>query len=286
MLLHTDRLSVLVAEPGIGWANTTRFDRTCVVTSIVLDGLHRFCTPEQIVPGRPTTGGIGLTAEFQSPKVIEDAPLGQRYHKIGVGTLLNDGRTIGPYSAVDMEAEPYPTQVEQLDEATIRVAQEGTPLNGYAFQLERLIRLEGNALTIWTRLRNRGEKRLPLEEYNHNFLNIDDHPVGPGYALELSYDMELAAPPRGAIAREGRLYTWDRTPEKPFFITSSAIADASRYGWELSHLGMTVAEEVSQKPVRTALWGVEHVISAEVFVGMDLAPEEEATWSRTWTFGE
>ncbi len=39
-------------------------------------------------------------------------------------------------------------------------------------------------------------------------------------------------------------------------------------------------------PVRVAVWGVAHVISAEIFASIQIQPGETQEWTRRYEFGQ
>ena len=85
MKLSNHRLSVTVADPAA--IETQRFDRTALIEQVVLDGKYTFCTPEQMLPGRRTTFGVGLAGEFVLEGAAEQAKAGELFVKPGVGLM-------------------------------------------------------------------------------------------------------------------------------------------------------------------------------------------------------
>jgi hypothetical protein len=88
------------------------------------------------------------------------------------------------------------------------------------------------------------------------------------------------------LATEGSEIWPRQTPERPFYCRLAGFHQTERPQWELVHLpsGVRVCEYDDFAPSRVAVWGTRHVISAEVFVEIDLEPGETQTWSRRYVF--
>jgi hypothetical protein len=58
------------------------------------------------------------------------------------------------------------------------------------------------------------------------------------------------------------------------------------YQWELSYLpgDVKIREYDDFTPCRVAVWGTSHVISAEIFVDINLKPGEVMNWTRKYEF--
>lgn len=286
MYIRSDRLIVLFDPPNQGWANNNRFDRTGAAVDILLDGRYTFATPETYDYRKPTTGGMGLMAEFQCQDFVDAAKAGERFHKAGVGMLERAADQPNPFNTVGVGCVPYEAGCDRDGDDALIFTSSAPMLHGYAFDISRRASVRGNRLTMTATMSNRGDKPFSLLEYNHNFVNLDDRPVGPEYRVDLTYDIEPDRPPAGALRREGRVYTFAERPQGAFFVTAGGIGDADAYGFTMSHASdaLRVSERVSEKPARTAMWGTHHIVSVEVFLPVSLKPGESKTWTREWTF--
>lgn len=287
MYIRSDRLMIWLDPPNQGWATTTRFDRTGAVTFVSLDGKYTFATPESHTYKKATTGGMGLMAEFLCPEFIKAATAGERFHKVGVGMVeRGTEEELGAYSFLKLSAVPYDADGDLDGDDAAEFSSKSRMLHGYAFELKRRASVAGNQLTVEATLVNNGDKAFSLLEYNHNFVNLDDRPVGPDYRVDLTYGLTLDKPPSGAIRQNGNAYTFAEIPERAFFLTTDQIGDADTYGWRMTHAAdsLSISERVSEKPARTAMWGTNHIVSVEVFVPVSLDPGQKKTWTRVWTF--
>ena len=77
-VLKNQRLEVTIRLPG-SQPESERFDSSCVVEQVLLDGEHTFCQPEQKIASRVTCWGFGLNAEFDMNDVARKARKGELF---------------------------------------------------------------------------------------------------------------------------------------------------------------------------------------------------------------
>lgn len=295
VVLRSDRLVVEIAQPGSVYSGT-RFDWTAFITQVTLDGTHTFCVPESLKPGQGT-GGIGLCGEFgiEEPIGYDDAQPGDAFPKLGIGLLARPDEQpynfFRPYEIV----APFPIHVtSNATQATFTV--EPLDCRGYAVRLTKTVTVEGAGLTIAYALENVAEKPVVTTEYVHNFMGIDGHAIGPDYRLRMPYTIGLAAQ-EGPFAErlkhmmaildvQGGDIRCKATPEHPFYCRPLGFAKTDAAQWELLHepTGVGMREYDDFAPARVAVWGEAHVISAEVFVPVNVQPGEKQRWTRRYEF--
>ena len=306
ILLQSERLKVEVARPGSAYTGT-RFDWTAFITQVTLDRKHTFCVPESVQPGQGT-GGIGLCNEFGIERAVgyDDAQPGEAFPKLGIGLLTRADD--GPYRFARPHeiAHPFDIHIETLaDSATFVV--EPLDCRGYAARLHKRVSVSENELTIAYRLENTGRRPIATHEYCHNFVGIDGHEMGPDYRLRMPQPVafeDLSAMftrqnrPSNAAGRgvmqtaiailkaEGNDLGLRSRPEHPFYRRLVGLAQTAQPQWELVHLpsGVGMRETDDFGPARMAVWGTTHVISAEMFVDIEVQPGETQTWTRRYTF--
>lgn len=277
---------------------TQRFDHTAIVTQVVLDGIHPFCTQEQVIPLRRSTNGIGLCGEFILDEAWADAKAGEWVCKPGVGLLrqMEDNQLYDMWKTY--EARPFEVTMQVRDHE-ILFQQKAIPCNGYGIDIEKIFHLEDNRLILDIRVRNAGTKECTLKEYQHNFVSIDHYPVGPGYVLELPNDRilnetekqtlrqgdEIRLP--SAVEVQNDQVLWTRNMDgSVLYHRSEEVGQKPPYRWTLQHAesDAAVAEQTDFCPSRIDVWAVEHCVCAEFYHTVHLLPGEPAHWRRTWTF--
>ncbi|MWC27159.1 hypothetical protein [Paenibacillus sp. MMS18-CY102] len=292
IILTSDQLQVEIEQCGQpGQYAGARFDWAGFVKQVKLtESGHTFCTLVSLAPGEETDGG-GLCNEFgiEGPNGYEEAAPGEPFLKIGVGALTR-------LSEADYDfAEAYPialspVETEQGDNY-IRYRSVSTAVNGYAYTYEKTLTVAGPELTIAYQLANNGTKRIATTEYVHNFVAINDKPIGPGYVLRLplAFESREGYEPAEELVKplriEGDSIRWEPVTEV-FYAQYRAAAGQVPFYWELKdeQSGAGLRESGSEPVAYYALWGTSHVVSPEAFVQIDLAPGETKSWSRTYTF--
>jgi hypothetical protein len=283
-LISSDRLQVELAWPGSAIQKGARFDLTGHAVQITLDGSHVFCAPESFTEDRGS-GGLGLCNEFHDldQTLFNSAPEGQPYPKMGVGIISkgsdNDYHFMNHYSKT-----PYPMEVS-ADTSSALFTVLPVECQGYAARLEKKVRVESNRLYFEYFFENAGKKAIEIMEYNHNFICIDRHSIGPDYQFTLPGPITMEKTP-DLLMVHGNEVTWKATPTEPFYCNPSVAAGVSPHHWELVHKpsGVGVRETDSFPVHHLALWGTDHVVSPEVFVHSVLKPGESLRWSRGYEF--
>lgn len=318
--IRSNVLMVEIAQPGTVYSGT-RFDWTGFITQVTLTtpagNQHTYCVPESLEPGKGT-GGWGICNEFGNDKAIgyADAQPGEPFPKLGIGLLkrpeLNQYNFFHPHEII----EEFPIQLEATEsQATFIIP----PLKcrGYAAKMTKTACVHENFLDIEYHLENVGDKIIDTNEYCHNFMGFDKHKIGPEYQLHFPFIIELedisaayrpflppvlrillptflqdrllkrmASPGNKIVKVKGEVFTFTTTPQAPFYFRPLGFSKTDSYQWELSHLpsGIKLREYDDFTPSRVAVWGTTHVISAEIFIDINLPPGQEKTWRRRYEF--
>lgn len=290
--LKSDRLVVEIAKPGTVYAGS-RFDWTGFVTQVYLDGKHTFCAYEDVVPG-VGSGGIGFCNDFglNTPVGYDEAEVGEGYIKIGIGTVIKQGGHKGGLHMVShVISDPAEITYEAgVDYASFKAV--NPEVNGYATVLYKKVSVEGNTMTFDYRLVNTGSKTIVTEEYIHNFCCIDGKYIGPSYKAEVAFSpdkemFESAKPRQSEMEFENNVITFNKVFEgRAFYTKGYDMKPVNGAHWKLTEetTGVSVSETDSFDAPYMACWGTKYVISPEAFIDINLAPGEEMTWSRTYTF--
>lgn len=277
------RLDIEISRPGTSYSGS-RFDWTGFITSVVLDGKHTFCVPESPIPGEGS-GGFGFCNEFgiHTPIGYDEAKPGEKFHKIGTGLLTRPDES--DYFFFDKyEVTPYPVKIESgIDYVNFEV--EPVECKGYAVHMIKKVCVDENRMIIKYTLKNVGSKAIHTEEYCHNFISIDNNPTGSDYVLKFPYSAESKETP-DVLSVLGNEITWNRQPQSDFYIVPGGFKAVEDHFWELLHKPSGVGvREISDFGIqKVAVWGKGHVISPEVFIGVDIEPGETQSWERVYEF--
>lgn len=284
MQLFNNRLRVDIAEPAALY-HGTRFDWTGIVTQVSLDNRHTFCSVESRVAGQGT-GGVGLCNEFGlfRPVNFDETQAGEAFLKIGVGLLTRPDEA--PYDFQrTYDFTTFQVSTSYAKDA-VRYVVHPDECRGYAVRLEKTVRLEDNRLHIEYALHNVGSRRIQTHEYNHNFLAINNAPIGPDYRLQSPVVFKGTKIPR-SLDVQGCEVRWHKTPKSAFYYRDShPQIEAQQPLWELIHepSGAGVRESGDYALSMFALWGTAHVVSPETFVDIDVQPGQTQRWARRYEF--
>lgn len=289
--LGSARLDVEIAAPGSLYAGS-RFDWTAFITQVTLDHEHTFCVPESYEPGEGTQG-CGLCNEFgiDAPVGYDDAAPGELFPKLGIGLLRRADS--GPYNFAQPAeiVKRFPIKVDVLEDQAVFVV-DPIECRGYALRMVKTVGVQSNRLRVTYSLENVGTKPVKTLEYCHNFIGLDRKPLDSNLNMSFPYPIELEKIGEERGVNLESLEICDHqisprlTPDRPFYLRPLGWQATLLPQWKLtdgaSGLGLTESDDFA--PVRVAVWGTTHVISAEVFVGIHLQPGQSQHWARTYEF--
>ena len=315
LTITSSRLAVEIAQPGTVYRGT-RFDWSGFITQVTLDGKHTFCMPESLEPGQGT-GGIGLCNEFSNELTVgyDEAKPGEPFLKLGIGLLKRPDEGSYNFFRPHEIVENFPIHVEPKPDQVIFYV-EPIECRGYAARLEKTVSVQENKLILGYSLKNTGTRTITTHEYCHNFLGINQLPIGPDYQLRFPQQVELEPPPpnmhrmappnmrwipkpilrwlitrmmrqmQGSLLMKGSQITWKEIPEKAFFSRLVGFKFRTEAQWELFHRPsrLIVREVDNFPPSRLVVWGTTHVVSAEVYTDIHIQPGESQEWQRVFEF--
>ena len=291
-LLTNKKINLTLEEPGENYSGS-RFDWTGKIISL------DYCGTEILSSELPMQSdaqhkkfGRGLYNEFgtNNPLGFSECAIGGHFHKIGIG-------------AIEKSKESYNNQLHHsVSPAEIKVIQktnsiefciESRIINGYGYHLNKHIKLQENGVTISYFLKNTGVKKLESNEYNHNFLCFGPSIIGPDYTLTLPTEIRLdelteLVNKEKVMSIKNDEIRFLKTPTEAFFISTELKNRYVNAFWKLENkaLNIGISETGNFKTRQFHLWGLEHVISPELFIDIEINPSETKEWTRTYSFYE
>lgn len=286
--LKNSRLVVEIPSPGEGVNCTTRFSRSAFISQVTLDGQYQFCCPEPVRAYLPRSGGAGLCSEIKADSLSDEVAAGAYFPKFGVGLLKKPDEA--PYSfRRRYECRPFDIKVEAAQTTAVFETQPA-PCQGYALRDKRIVELKDNTLTVFYEFENMGKKSMTLREYCHNFVTLEELPLGPDYYLEVAaapQDGCVSQEPEGVIYGKGNGFTYRDYDEHPcsVFVKPEDIAEKDFY-WRLTNRcsPCIISEQTSFQPSGILIWSVDFNISPECCHTFSIAPGECVCYWRKWTF--
>ena len=178
-------LVLTLCEPG-EYYKGTRFDRAGVFRRIVYKGLA--WADVWFDDDNPFRHDhlCGTSEEFFSQIGYESAPVGGTFLKVGVGLLVRPSED--PYDwfhTYEIADEGRRTLFHDASKAVFTQI-----LDGY-YEYEKTVEITGQgSWRIAHKLRNTGERKMELEQYNHNFFTFGIPRVGPERSVEFGFPIE------------------------------------------------------------------------------------------------
>ncbi len=287
-ILKNELLTLEILNPGTVYT-WPRFDWMGLISQVTYKGRHTFCTTETRNPWRITKRGIGLSNEFGIERAVgyADCKTGERFPKIGVGLLLKKPEKNYRFFK-NYNNHPFPFSTNRKNDS-LSFKAEALETRGYAVEYTKTITLTKNRFMVDYTLKNTGAKVISTNEYNHNFISINNEYIGPEYVLKFPFQLTPAAftviidPGALLRIRENRL-AWKETPKKEFFIRRLNPGPLAGGFWAVEHTGHKVGiKETCDFPIDLInLWGKKHVVSPEIFYKFTVSPGETASWRRVY----
>lgn len=287
MILENKELQLEIDAPNELYQGA-RFDWSGQISQIRYRNKHTFCTTENKDTASQKLLGRGLHNEFGIDAALgyEDCPLGEQFHKIGVGLLTKATKdTYQFYTNYDIEPAIFCIQNDGLS-ATFTVTPR--PIRGHSYVLVKRIELVDDSFTIHYHLTNTGNFPIHTTEYVHNFLSMDGHPLDHQYILRFPFQIDTSlfsetVNPDHIVSFNDNRLTWNTTPQAPFFF-SDMNPTHQQLSWELEHSGAKIGiREIPSFDVqRINVWGTGHVVSPEIFYPIHLLPGQNCKWARKY----
>lgn len=145
---------------------------------------------------------------------------------------------------------------------------------GYALDLERTVSLRGRTVRSHTRLRNTGERFVPMRWFPHPF-----YPQPEGDELcRVNIPVRMAENPGYAVAESGFIARRSWPDQKGYYQPLEHAAHTNLVIQQRHPLLGLVAATCSYVPTFFPIWGNQHTFSWEPFYERLVAAGQEAAW--------
>ncbi|KPM30932.1 Hypothetical protein I595_2911 [Croceitalea dokdonensis DOKDO 023] len=287
-LLKSKNLEILVDLPNEGYQGA-RFDWCGKITAIRYQGLA-LTTFERLDAKEHSHFGKVMYNEFgiDSPLGFKEAALGDWFHKIGIGLLRKEKESYG--FADNFEIKPCEFNTLKTQTA-IMVRCLAPSYNDFGYLLSKEIRLVEHGFEIAYQLQNSGKMPIITDEYCHNFLAVDSHPLDEQYSLEFPVPLNVAGfdeavNPGQTVWFNAKTLRLTSSLKNEIFFSNITQSKETLAEWQLYHKKHRVGiqELGSFTTNKINIWGCPHTISPELFFKIALAPGETIAWSRRYSF--
>ena len=279
-------------DPEKGFYRGLRYDHSGMVAQARWRG-HTFFG-ELVKPHDPKVHdqGAGTVEEFgmelHRPLGYDAARPGEPFLKIGVGLLEKRDDPKGYGFAKFYKALHWPKWDVTHGPDWAEFRQSATLPNGVlGYELTKRVELTADGFRIVRRLKNIGREKWTTDHYGHNYVSIDDKPVGPAYAVKVGFDGRIAeqkgALPANISGREVRVAR--PLAKEAVWTRLEGFSDATSDNvMRVEHDEARVGVEITtDRPIRRwVLFALRSAICPEAFVEMDVAPGEAAEWATAY----
>jgi hypothetical protein len=299
-ILH---VALYLPDPHKGFYRGTRFDWSGVIHSLTYNG-HDYYGPwftktdpkvidfifdgDDIIAG-PCSAITGPVEEFSSAEKalgFDEAKAGGTFIKIGVGVLRRpDDRDYNPYQLYDIVDSGKWTV--QTKEDSVEITQElSDQASGYAYRYTKTVQLnKGKAgMSLDHRFENTGRRSIQTSVYDHNFLVLDKHPIGPDFVITLPFAIKAEHLEGAKLAQiKGHQFTY----QKQLADRDTVAAKFSGFGNTAEDYKITIENTkagagmniAGNRPLSSEnLWSIRTVVAMEPFITMSIEPGKAFTW--------
>ena len=279
--------------PGQGYYSATRFTQALLLDGIAAHG-HTYYPHFHEDGHDPLLHDSvpGPAEEFDlepAPQTHDLAAPGGAFLKIGVGVLRRGAEPYSPFRLFEI-LDPGTWRVSPDSPRSLAIEHAAAlPDGSYGYRLTYRVWLPetGAVIHIDRTLENTGRNTLSTRHYNHNFIRIDDHPIGPDYSVELAFPVmsEKPLPPPAVI--EGNAVRWTVPIRNAFFwsgFTGNATDNPAHNAFTLRHAGGCAVRYVTDAPLHEfRLFSTSHAMCPEPFTRLVVAPGSTVRWNSTIT---
>jgi len=285
------QMRVYLPDAADGFYRGPRFDWSGIISHVSYKG-HTFFGPFKSTHDPLNHDDIlGPAEEFgmDSPLGYDEASPGQSFLKIGVGELRRPADSKYAFFEQYDVVKPL-TWTVQGDGGTLTFAASQRPMNGYAYDYSKQIRLGADGFIITHHLRNTGEKLIETDHYCHNFIIIDDTPVGPGYTVTYPAPVSTSTPARNvspAVLTGNEIsFAKELVADKAVWMKldgwSNAADATATVRLDSANAAIRISGHVA--PSKLVLYAMPRAVCPETFIPIRLNPGEEFTWATEYQF--
>ncbi|MBT8310694.1 MAG: hypothetical protein HKO72_09665 [Flavobacteriaceae bacterium] len=286
-LKNTD-LEIHLDLPSQGYS-FSRFDWSGKITKVRFQG-NDVSTIERTDNVNEHHFGKGFYNEFGIDKGLgfDEASVGDWFHKIGVGLLKKDDDQY--VFNKKYELDPLEFKVISGDDSII-METESRLVNGFGYYLKKTISLLKDHFKISYELKNIGDKPIITNEYNHNFVSINNNLIGKEYILKFPFKLvkdnfDDLVNTEQKVEIGNNEFTFNDIIEDQFFFSNLTGNELVNALWELLNLKskIKISETGDFNTNKINIWGWRHVISPELFKHISIASGDSDEWTRTFNF--
>jgi hypothetical protein len=286
--IANDSVKLTVYLPGeSGFYRGPRFDWSGMISRVEYRG-HTLFAPRH-TPHVPTLQDMafGTAEEFGMDTALnfDQVEPGQPFLKIGVGAMVRPASGRYDFQKEYPVVTPAPWTSRSGDEF-VESTQTQAVVDGWGYQYVKRIELlagEPGWVVIRT-LSNAGTHEINTAHYCHNFLVVDDQPIGPGYSIEYPAVPQI---PKNALTQDsisvrGNAIGLDKplVAGKPVWAPLGGLVTGQLYHMILREASTGLELDIrGDRPLTKAvLYAETRCLCPEAFIDLRVSPGQSQEW--------
>ena len=256
--LKNKNFEILIDFPNENY-NFSRFDWTGKIVKVKFQNIL-ISGNERTDSKKENNFGKGFYNEFGLDNALgfDEAKNGDWFHKIGIGLLKKEGNEY----LFDKFYETRPAKFMSIIESNrVLITCISEYINGYSYILKKEIELFENKFKVKYDLKNTGQKVIITNEYNHNFISVNENQIGSDYKLKFPFQLkpsefeEYVNPEQKVDIGQSEI-KFNSTPNETFFFSNLSGNKTINAGWELINISkkIIIRETGSFQTNRVNLW--------------------------------
>jgi hypothetical protein len=274
-----------------GYYQATRFDWSGLIASLEYKGHSYFGQWfEKYSP--KTNDAVTGPAESFDPVGYNGAKPGGTFIKIGVGLLRKPAEKMyNPFRLYDI-ADGGKWTVNRKKDRVIFI-HELHDSTGYAYEYTKTVRLvkDKPELILEHSLKNKGQKPIETDVFDHNFPVIDNEPTGPAMKIIFPFKVKAEGSGWGVLAEtDGNEIIFLRKLEEKEHVYSAGLEGfgnlAKDYNFNIQNqkTGAGVRITSDQPLEKLVYWACSTTACPEPYIRLKILPGNEMKWNIKYEF--
>ncbi len=279
---HVD-MKLYLPDPEHGYYRATRFDWSGIIFSLEYGG-HQFVgewkkSHDPLVHEDLT----GPAESYGDPGPgFDEAEIGGEFIRIGVGALEKSDEEYvwnKTYKIVDHGLWKV-QQGKDWIEFTHTLQRE----SGWAYDYTKRIELlkDEPGFSIIHILKNKGNKAIHTNQFNHNFFVMDQEVTGPDFSLEFPFNLSSEDYPTDLVElKENKVLIKKELSAGSIFMTLDGFGETAADNQVKivnQKTGAGVQISVDKALQKIVFWAIATTLCPEPYIQLDVAPGEKETW--------
>ncbi|MEO9513622.1 MAG: glycosyl hydrolase family 28-related protein [Flavobacteriaceae bacterium] len=285
-------MKVYLPDRKKGVYRSTRFDWSGQIESVKYNGHEYFGQwKDTHNPLAPAHGMGPVEASNGAGLGYDEASPGEGFIRLGVGIIEK-----GNEPEYDFHIETYKILDHgkwKIDKGDDWITFKHTIKSdfGYAYVYEKTLRLSDKGFYIEHRLQNTGQKKIELDQYNHNFFVIDKETSGPSLKVRYPFKIKTKSDTKGLVEVGGNSIRFNKEIKagNSVFVNLEGFKESSlnnKFTVLNMKTGAGVTVSTDQPIIKAQFWAKNSTLCPEHLIELSIPSGEEKTWTSKYILYE